>query len=1084
MAAATQARITKVDSRADFPALERDILAWWERNGVAEAYLHRNDASPERYSFLDGPITANNPMGVHHAWGRTYKDLFQRYQTMLGKRQRYQNGFDCQGLWVEVEVEKELGLKSKRDIESFGIAEFVERCKDRVLRFADRITEQSIRLAYWMDWDDSYFTMSNENNYTIWHFLKTVHERGWLYKGHDVMPWCPRCGTGISEHEIVTEGYQERTHYSVFVLFPLLDEPDANLLVWTTTPWTLAANVAAAVHPELTYLRVEQDGRVIYVAKEAAKTALRGAFTVTDELQGSALIGRMYQGPFDEFPAQAGIEHRVIAWTEVGAAEGTGIVHLAGGAGKEDFALSKINDLAVVAPIDEFGVYVDGFGELTGRYVHEVAVPIAENLDAKGLLYRGENYKHRYPVCWRCNTDLVFRLVDEWFIAMDDLREPMKAATREATWYPSFGLDRELDWLEHMDDWMISKKRYWGLALPIYECPHCGAVDVIGSEEELRERAVAGWEQFVGHTPHRPWIDAVQIGCSQCGEAVSRIKDVGNPWLDAGIVAFSTLRYRSDPGYWADWYPADLISESFPGQFRNWFYSVIAQSTALVERPAFRTVFSYALMRDEKGEEMHKSKGNAIWFDDAAEVIGVDVMRWLFARANPDANLNFGYHVTDDVRRRFILPLWNSYSFLATYAAIDEFDPLSAASQVPLEERTLLDRWIISELHRMIAEVRAALDAYSPERAARAIERFTIDELSNWYIRRNRRRFWKSESDRDKAAAYQTLYECLTTLARVLAPFTPFLSEAIYQNLVGAIDPQAPVSVHLTDYPAADFSRIDETLSRDMDAVLEIVSAGHAARQEAGVKVRQPLPALLVYARDRDMLESALRLREQILDELNVKSIHPLSDPGNYVTYSIRPNLRQLGPRLGKKLNAVRSALEVADHGAIVERIGKGLAVELETSEGAVILEEGDLLVDLKRVPGFAAAHGAHSTVVLDTSLTPELMLEGIARDFVRGVQEARKSAGYRVEDTIEIAYLADPETSNAIDLHREYIMAETLAIALRGETSDGASDAVEPESVAGPGGMLASDGWYLDQIEAGDRQIRIAVREAFSQMQ
>ncbi len=561
----TTTGIQRVNTRPDFPALERDTLSWWEANDILEKYLHRNDESSERYSFLDGPITANNPMGVHHAWGRTYKDLFQRYQTMLGKKQRYQNGFDCQGLWVEVEVEKELGLKSKRDIETFGVAEFVERCKQRVVRFADRITDQSIRLAYWMDWDDSYFTMSDENNYTIWHFLKTVHDRGWLYKGHDSMPWCPRCGTGISEHEIVTEGYQERTHYSIFVALPLLDEPGANLLIWTTTPWTMVANVAAAVHPEIDYVHVRQGDNTYYLAKEAAKTALRGEYEVLGEVKGAELVGRRYRGPFDELPAAAGVEHRVISWQDVGAEEGTGIVHIAPGAGKEDFQLSKVNDLAVIAPIDEFGMYTDGYGDLSGQYVHEVAMPIANNLKEKGLLYRGEQYKHRYPVCWRCNTDLVFRLVDEWFISMDPLREPMKDVTRQVTWYPSFGEDRELDWLEHMDDWMISKKRYWGLALPIYECQSCGSVDVIGSKEELRERAISGWEEFEGHTPHRPWIDEVQIACRECSEPVSRIKDVGNPWLDAGIVAFSTLKYRHDRDYWNEWYPADLISESFPG---------------------------------------------------------------------------------------------------------------------------------------------------------------------------------------------------------------------------------------------------------------------------------------------------------------------------------------------------------------------------------------------------------------------------------------------------------------------------------------------------------------------------------------
>jgi isoleucyl-tRNA synthetase len=848
-------------------------------------------------------------------------------------------------------------------------------------------------------------------------------------------------------------------------------------LVWTTTPWTLAANVAAAVHPRLTYVRAEQDGSAYYVAQEAARSALRGEFTVTREVSGADLIGRPYQSPFDELSAQEQVDHRVIGWDEVDAAEGTGIVHIAPGAGKEDFALSKQHDLAVIAPIDEFGVYTEGFGGLTGQYVHEVAVAIAENLEQKGLLYRAEQYRHRYPVCWRCNTDLVFRLVDEWFIAMDDLRQPMMDVTRQVDWRPSFGLDRELDWLAHMDDWMISKKRYWGLALPIYECTACGNVDVIGSEIELRNRAVEGWESFAGHTPHRPWIDEVKIACSTCGQTVSRIKDVGNPWLDAGIVPFSTLRYRHDPEYWAEWFPADMISESFPGQFRNWFYSMIAQSTALVDRPPFLNVFSYALMRDEKGEEMHKSKGNAIWFDEAAEVIGVDAMRWLFSRANPDANLNFGYHIADDVRRRFILPLWNSYAFFATYAALDRFDPNATENQIPLAERTILDRWIISRLHQLVAEVRAALDDYVPDRAARAIERFTIDELSNWYIRRNRRRFWKSENDADKAAAYQTLYESLTTLARLLAPFTPFLAEAIYQNLVRSVEPHASESVHLTDFPVSRSERIDESLSRDMDIVLEVVGAGHAARQEAAIKVRQPLPALLVHTRDPEMLESVLRLREQVLDELNVKSLQPIEDPEKFVSYAIRPNLRALGPRLGKRLNAVRDALAELDAGEVAARVRAGMDIPVQTAEGEVTLQPSDLLVNTERLPGYAAAQGPRSTVVLDATLTSALIEEGLARDFVRGIQDARKQAGYQIDDSIEIRFVADPEVARAIRAHRTYVITETLATALEENPVTGASDAVELESVEGPGGVIAVDGWYLDQIGVGEHQVRIAVR-------
>jgi isoleucyl-tRNA synthetase len=1051
------ANFKEVPNTVDFPALERELLAWWQGDGIIEKYLSRNDSSDQRYSFLDGPITANNPMGVHHAWGRTYKDIFQRYHNMLGEQQRFQNGFDCQGLWVEVEVEKEIGLKSKRDIETFGVAEFVQKCKDRVLKYSARQTEQSIRLGYFMDWDNSYYTMSDENNYTIWHFLKTCHERGWIYKGHDVMPWCPRCGTGISEHEIVTEGYQERSHLSVFVKFPLLDQVNAALLAWTTTPWTLAANVAAAVNPDLTYIEVSQQGWTYYLAQDAAKTALRGDFEVVREIKGSDLVGRPYGGPFDDLPVTAGIRHRVIAWDEVSATEGTGIVHIAPGAGKEDFALSKVNDLPVIAPLNEFGVYVDGFAWLSGQYVHEVAEPITADLKKRGVLYRAENYSHRYPVCWRCGTDLVFRLVDEWFIAMSELRPQMMEITRQVNWVPGFGMDRELDWLAHMDDWMISKKRYWGLALPIYECASCGTFEVIGSEHELKERAVAGWDKFAGHTPHRPFIDEVKIACSTCGEIVSRVPDVGNPWLDAGIVAFSTLQYRSDRAYWQKWYPADLITESFPGQFRNWFYSVLAMSTALTGEISFRNVFSYALMRDEHGEEMHKSKGNAIWFEDAAEHMGVDTMRWLFSTVNPSQNVNFGFSVADDVRRRFILPLWNSYSFFATYARLDNFDPTDPATRVHVSERPLLDRWILSRLNQVVGTVRAALDRYEPEVAAGEIEHFVVEELSNWYIRRNRRRFWKSESDADKAAAYHTLHECLTTVVRLLAPFIPFVSEAMYQNLVRSIDSASAESVHLTDFPIADDSLIDEALSAQMRSVIEAVKLGRAARSAAGSKVRQPLPAVLIYTRNQSEFEAIERLKDQVLEELNVKEIRPLSDVGEVVAYNIRPNLPELGPKYGKQLGAIRLALAAADAGTVAGLVGAGRNVELTLPNGdAFWLEPSEVLVDLNKRDGYAAAQGPNMTVALDTELTPELVREGWIRDFIRGVQDARKTAGLQIEDRIALRYSAPPAISDAIREHLEYVRAETLAVAV--------------DTSADQGGT---------QIEVGDQVVRVQVNKS-----
>ena len=640
----SQTLFKPVSSRVDFPQMERDIQSWWDEAGMMEKYLKRNKDSDRRWSFIDGPITANNPMGVHHAWGRAYKDLFQRYKTMQGFKQRYQNGFDGQGLWVEVEVEKEMGFNSKQDIEAYGIDRFVEACKARVRHFADIISEQSIRLAYWMHWDDSYHTMSDENNYTIWHFLKTCHERGWIYEGTDVMPWCPRCATGLSEHEIVTEGYKEVVHPGLFTKFPLEDADGESLLVWTTTPWTLTSNVAAAVHPEMAYVKVRHGDDTLYLAK-ARLDVLGGDYEVLEETTGEKLVGRRYRGPFDELPAQQGVEHRVIPWEEVSEGEGTGIVHIAPGAGKEDFALGKEFSLPTIAPLDEFGNYIQGFDWLTGRNVAEVNRDIFGNLREKGILFKVEDYPHRYPICWRCNTELVFRLVDEWFISMDELRHLIADVTRNIKWIPSFGLERELDWLRNMDDWMISKKRYWGLALPIYKCD-CGHFEVVGSETELQERAVEGWSDFEGHSPHRPWIDNVKINCSQCGRTVSRIRDVGNPWLDAGIVPYSTIGYRNDRDHWKDWFPADWISESFPGQFRNWFYSLLTMSTALENHEPFRSVFSYALMRDEKGEEMHKSRGNSIDFAEAADKMGVDAMRWVFPAPQPgpepELRLRFG----------------------------------------------------------------------------------------------------------------------------------------------------------------------------------------------------------------------------------------------------------------------------------------------------------------------------------------------------------------------------------------------------------------------------------------------------------
>ncbi len=1042
--------------KVDYPALEHTIQQWWDEHGVLQQYLRRNDQSDKQYSFLDGPITANNPMGVHHAWGRTYKDLYQRFKTMQGFKQRYQNGFDCQGLWVEVEVEKELGFKSKLDIEAFGIADFVNLCKQRVFKFAKRMTEQSIRLGYWMDWGNDYYTLSDENNYTIWYFLKNCYERGLVYKGHDVMTWCPRCATGISNMETLSEDYKETSHLSLYVRFPLVDRSGEYLLVWTTTPWTLAANVAAAVHPDLPYAKVEQDGEYYYLAEEllpvlkALKGRDKGDYHVVETLKGSDMVGWRYRGPFDELPAEKDVVHTVIPWKDVSAAEGTGIVHIAPGCGAEDFALSKEFSLPVIAPVDEFGVYMEGYDWLTGQRVSEVGQQIAENLAQKGLLYRPQNYKHRYPVCWRCKTELIFRLVDEWYISMDQLRYEIMDVVREAKWIPAFGLERELDWLRNMDDWMISKKRYWGLALPIYDCPQCGTFEVIGSQQELKERAVSGWEEFEGHSPHRPWVDAVKIRCKHCGAEVSRIKDVGNPWLDAGIVSFSTLNYRTDPEYWRQWFPADFVTESFPGQFKNWFYSLLVMSTVLEHTAPFRTLFGYGTLMGEDGTPMHKSKGNLVVFDDAAERVGADTMRWLFTNHNPEQNLNFPRIPTDQdmekaaqtgqpVRlsekwmlvRRTLDKIWNLYSFLVTYANIDGFNPTRYS--LPVAERSELDRWILSELQQTIRTVTEGLEQYDSERPGLAVQDF-LEDLSNWYLRRSRERFWKAEMDNDKLGAYLTLYECLTTLVKLLAPFMPFLTEELYQNLVRSVDEQAPVSVHLCDWPQVNEVLIDEQLTRETHLVMRVVGLGRSAREKAQIKVRQPLNALYVRLPNVAEEEALMRLQNQVLEELNIKHLYLMEKESDMLAYSLKPQVKVLGPKYGPLVQKILAAFKSMNAHAAQEaaKLLSETGTLMFTIDGQqVVLNADEVEVVATARPGFVAAEEHGYVVALETTITPELREEGIVRDLTHYIQDMRKKAGLNIEDHITLTLYTSEELAAILERYRKSVQEETLADSL-----------------------------------------------------
>ena len=1014
----------QVEHDPRLPEGEKEVLAFWEKTRAFGKLQEKNAGGPP-WSFLDGPLTANNPMGVHHAWGRTYKDLFQRYFAMQGCDQRWQNGFDCQGLWVEVQVERELGFNSKRDIEEYGVEEFVERCKERVLKYAAMQTDQSIRLGMWMDWENSYYTMSDENNYTIWSFLKKCHERGLIYKGLDSMPWCPRCGTGISEQER-REGYKLIDDESVYVRLPLRDRENEYLLVWTTTPWTLAANVAAAVHPQLTYLKVRQ-GDAFYFVSKGRLSVIDGG-EVVGELTGKEMLGWIYEGPFDDLPgAQPAVPvHRIIEWDEVEESSGTGIVHIAPGCGKEDFDLGKKFGLPVIAPIDENGNYEEGFGPLSGKQAGEVAGEVYEILESKGLAYKREQYTHDYPHCWRCDTQLLFRAVDEWYIDMS-WRDQIKAVAKQVNWIPDYTLDLELDWLKNMSDWMISKKRYWGLALPIWECSSCGHFDVIGGFEELKERAVEGWKEFEGHTPHRPWIDAVKIECSKCGELSSRIPDVGNPWLDAGIVPYSTVHYNDDKQYWAKWTPADFVVENFPGQFRNWFYACLAMSTMMEQIPPFKNCLGYMDVRDEKGEVFSKSR-YYIEFNEAADRASSDVMRWLFMRQNPTQNLAFGYGTLDQLTRKVFMTLWNTYLFFCNYARLDHFDP--NVETIPVEERPEIDRWILSDLQLLVRKANESFPKYSVAGFIRQAEDF-IEQLSNWYVRRNRQRFWdprgKDETtERSKLAAYQTLNEVLVTLTKLLAPVIPFLTERMYQNLVVNGKGEGPESVHLTAYPIADDALVDEVLSYQMQLAQNVVAAAHALRKQSSQRVRQPLNEIRVAAPEAAQREALSKLSALVSQELNIKSVSVVDDLGDLTRLTARPNFASLGPKFGEKArDAAKATTSLGD--ADIRRLEAGESVSLDGFE----LSPEDVQVHVETASGWVVTEASSLQIALDTTLNDALIREGIRNDVVRHIQQLRRSSGLSIEDRIKVVYRADPEVAAAIEEWAEYIKGETQADAM-----------------------------------------------------
>jgi isoleucyl-tRNA synthetase len=839
-------------------AVEKQILEFWKKNEIFKKLVKKNSKG-KRFSFIDGPITANNAMGVHHAWGRTLKDLFLRYKAMQGFRQRYQNGFDCQGLWVEVEVEKDLGFNSKHDIEKFGLENFSKACRERVNKFSKRITEQSIRLGQWMDWENSYHTFDDSNIEAIWFFLKKCREKKWLYEGTKCMPWCYRCGTSLSQHE-QADSYTDLVHPGLFVKFKIKNRKNEYLLVWTTTAWTLSSNVASAVHPDLDYVKVKKGDEYFYLSKGTIKHV--GEHEVVENLKGKDLVGIEYESLYPDFETQKGVKHSVVGWDLVSEEEGTGIVHIAPGCGVEDHELGKEKSLAEIAPLDEFGFFIKGFGWLTGKNVKGLSPLVIEDLKKRGLLFKVEDYRHRYPICWRCKEELVFRLVREWFIKSDGVRQKMKDEAAKVVWYPEFGGKLMQDWLTNMGDWCISRKRYWGLPLPFYKCG-CGHVEIIGSKKELREKAVN--PKLVGKLPelHRPWIDAIKIKCTKCKAEAERIKEVGDCWLDAGIVPFSTLKYFTDKKYWKEWFPADFISE-MREQVKLWFYSILFMSVTLEEVSCYKKVLTYEKVNDEKGNPMHKSLGNVIWFDEAAEKMGADVMRWMFVKQNPHFILNFGYTPGKEVHRTLNI-LYNTIQYVKTYCEASNHKPKK------IVKRDLASRWIISRLESLKKNVFKSMEEMKYHFASKAIEDFFLYDLSRWYIQIIRSEVKPGSDSKCKGIVLDTLYYVTLELLKLIAPFMPFFAEHCYQDYYRKFEKIE--SIHLMDWPKPNEKLIDDELNSSMEIVRKIVESSFSSRQSANIKRRWPVGEIFVVSEHKNVVKSVKNLEEVLLKMCNCKCI-------------------------------------------------------------------------------------------------------------------------------------------------------------------------------------------------------------------
>ena len=1016
----------KVTTNLDFPQREQEVIRFWKEHKIFEKTVARE--SDKTFTFFDGPPTANGKPHIGHILTRAMKDIIPRYKTMKGYHVLRKAGWDTHGLPVELEVEKILGIDGKQDIEKYGIEPFIQKCKESVWKYKGEWEVMSDRVGYWADMEDPYITYDDNYIESVWWSIKELDKQGLLYKGHKVVPYCPRCGTALSSHE-VAQGYKNVTEKSIFVKFRRLGLQNEFFLAWTTTPWTLPSNVALCVNPKEDYVKISVKDET-YVLAEALVPSLFEDYEIVERKNGADYVGERYEPLYDWAGDEARKNgYRVVADGYVTLTDGSGIVHIAPAFGEDDARVGRDNNLPFVQMVDERGKFVETAGaDIVGLFAKDADKWIIGDLKERGQLFKELMYEHSYPFCWRCDTPLLYYARSTWFIKMTEVRDRLLKNNATVNWMPqSIGTGRMGNFLENVIDWGLSRERYWGTPLPVWICDKCGKKHVIGSKQELRDLgAIEGDIEL-----HRPYIDGVTFGCD-CGGTFKRTHEVIDCWYDSGSMPFAQWHYPfENKEKFERYFPADFISEAVD-QTRGWFYTLLAISTLLFDKAPFKNCIVLGHVNDQFGQKMSKHKGNVVDPWTVLDKQGSDAVRWYFYTvSNPWLPSNFYGEAVSESQRKFMGTLWNTYAFFTLYAEIDKFNPMDyVGHDIKL---TVMDRWILSSLNSLVKYVDECLEDYKITESSRRIQEF-VDALSNWYVRRGRERYWGSEMTEDKIAAYSTLYTVLVTLSKLIAPYTPFMAESIYQNLVRNVDKSAPESVHLCDFPVYDESIIDERLDEGMDYLLKLVALGRACRNKANIKNRQPLSKMFVRADgETELTDELLAL---LADELNVKEIERVSDDSDFVGYSLKPQLKTLGPKYGALLGGIRAFLADCDATTIVKTVETGATYKTVINGKDVEFGKDDLLISTENKSGYVAESESGITVILDSNLTDGLICEGIAREIVSKLQTMRKEAGFSVTDHIKVTYSA---TGKAGEVMTSDLGAEIARDVLADEVSEGA---------------------------------------------